>query len=133
MTTYLATLPAFLQWWGLGAALTVLFASVYLLVTPQREIRLIRDGNVSASVSFCGALFGYVLPMASAIAHGVNVLDLIVWGLVAMAVQLLVYGLLRLWLRDLTASIEAGKLSVAILAASVSLAAGLLNAAAMTY
>jgi uncharacterized membrane protein YjfL (UPF0719 family) len=29
-----------------------------MLITPQHEIKLIREGNVNAAVCFCGALIG---------------------------------------------------------------------------
>jgi putative membrane protein len=133
MMEYLDALPSFFAYLGMGAALTALFLGVYLVVTPQRELGLIRTGNVSAALVMIGALFGYIVPLASAIAHSVSLLDLAIWGGVALMVQLVTYLLLRWWLHDLRAHIEADRVAVALLAASVSLAVGVLNAAAMTY
>jgi putative membrane protein len=133
MEKYLGTLPAFVEWWSLAVLLCCAYATVYLLVTPQHEIRLIREGNVSAAVCFSGALLGYVLPLASALVHGVDLIDFLVWGLVALAVQMLVYLLTRRLLPGLSAHIEADRLSVAILAAALALCGGILNAAAMVY
>jgi putative membrane protein len=133
MDKYLANLPAFIEWWSLAVLLTIAFATIYLWITPQHELRLIREGNASAAVCFCGALLGYVLPVASALAHGENLLDFLAWGLVALAVQLLVYFLMRLLIRDLTRHIEEDRTAVAILAAVISLCGGILNAAALVY
>lgn len=133
MEKYLGTLPSFIEWWSLAVLLCLLFATLYVWITPQRELTLIREGNSSAAVCFCGAMLGYVLPVASALAHGVNLADFCVWSLVALAVQLLVYFLMRLLIRGLTAHIESNRLSVAILAATISLCGGILNAAAMSY
>jgi putative membrane protein len=133
MDKYLAGLPAFVEWWSLGVVLTIAFATIYLWITPQHEMRLIREGNASAAVCFGGALLGYVLPLASALAHGENLLDFLLWSLVALAVQLLVYGLMRLLIPDLTRHIEEDRMAVAILAATISLCGGVLNAAAMVY
>jgi putative membrane protein len=133
MEKYLTNLPAFIEWWSLAALLTIAFAAIYLWITPQDEMRLIRAGNASAAVCFCGALLGYVLPEASALAHGENLLDFLVWGVVALVVQLLVYFLMRLLIRDLTRHIEEDRMAVAILAAAISLCGGILNAAAIVY
>jgi len=133
MLDYLSTLPAFLGSWLSGIALAVVFVLVYIGLTPHREIALVRAGNLCASLCLCGALLGFVLPVASAIAHSVNLLDQAIWGGVALMTQLIVYLLLRLLIRDLTTQIEADRASVGLLAATVSISAGLINAAAMTY
>lgn len=133
MDKYLSNLPAFVEWWSLAVLLTIAFATIYLWITPQRELHLIHQGNASAAVCFGGALLGYVLPVGSALAHGENLLDFLLWGLVALAVQLLVYGLMRLLVRDLTRHVEEDRMAVAILAAVISLCGGILNAAAMVY
>ena len=71
--------------------------------------------------------------MGSALAHGDNLLDFFLWGLVALVVQLLVYLMMRLLIRDLTHHIEADRVSVAIFSATISVCGGILNAAAMAY
>jgi putative membrane protein len=94
---------------------------------------LIRRGNVSASILFGGTLLGFALPLASAMAHSVNLLDLAIWGAIAGIVQGIASLILRVLIRDLYAHIEADRVSVAITMASLKLAMGLLNAAAVVY
>lgn len=133
MAASLSTLPAFLAYFGVGLGLLALFVACYVAFTPVREFRLIRAGNVSAAVSLGGAVMGFVLPLASAIAHSVSLVDLAIWGGIALAVQLLAFSVLRVLLRELPAQIEADRLSMALLAALVSIAVGVLDAAAMSY
>lgn len=133
MDKYLHNLPAFIEWWSLAVLLCFAFTVVYVFITPQAEMRLIRQGNTSAAVCFCGALLGYVLPLASALIHGETLLDFLLWGLVALVVQVVVYFLMRLLVRNLTSYIEEDRIAVAILAATISLCGGILNAAAMVY
>lgn len=133
MLRYLSTLPAFLAWWSTGLALLLSFAALYVLITPQRELRLIAGGNLAAAMCLCGALVGMALPVASAMAHGVDLVDLAVWGFVALFVQLAVLGLLRLAVRGLTAYIEADNRAVALLVATLCAVAGLIDAAAMSW
>ncbi|HZP68255.1 MAG TPA: DUF350 domain-containing protein [Rudaea sp.] len=133
MLDYLATVPNFLLYLGTSGLLLVAFMTAYALATPQHELPLIRQGNVSASVVFGGTLLGFALPLASAMAHSVNLVDLALWGGIAGLVQGIASLVLRLVIRDLRAHIEADRVSVAIAMASLKLATGLLNAAAVVY
>lgn len=129
----LFTLPAFVAYLALGVFYFVAFVVTYIWITPQREMALIREGNLSAAISLGGAAIGFVQPLASAIAHSVSLVDLALWGLVAWVVQLLTHFVLRLIVRDLRARIEADVRSVALFVAVVAVCVGTLNAAAMTY
>ena len=133
MLEYVATLPDFLAYLALSIVLLVAFVTAYVLVTPQHELPLIRQGNVSASIVFGGTLLGFALPLASAVAHSVSMIDLLLWGAIAGVVQGIASLLLRLVIRDLRAHIEGDRVSVAITMASLKLAMGLLNAAAIVY
>lgn len=129
---YLATLPAFLTWFPISAALLALFGAIYLRITPWHELRLIRAGNAAAAASFAGALLGYALVLASVLAHAVSRGDLLTWGLIGLIVQVLAFYLARLLLgADLTRRMEAGQVSSGLFLGVVSLAAGVLNAATM--
>jgi len=132
MHEYLSTLPNFLMYLGLSVLLLGVFMGLYLVITPQHELRLIHHGNISASIVLTGTLLGFALPVASAMAHSVALLDLALWGAVAGVVQLLTYLVLRMLIPDLRQQIEADRVSVAILLAGLTLCMGLLNAAAMT-
>jgi len=72
--------PLFLLYFATSVALLVLFVAIYMRVMPHRELALIREGNVAAALSLSGALIGFVLPLASAVAHSVNPVDMVVWG-----------------------------------------------------
>jgi putative membrane protein len=130
---YLNTLPAFLAFFAAALALLALFLAVYALVTPHRELRLIRDGNLAAALSTAGALLGFVIPLASVIENSISLIDMTVWGLVAMAVQVLTFLAARLLLPGLVRQIEEGRLAPAVALATLSLAVGMLNAACVTY
>lgn len=129
----LAGLPAFLVYFATGLGLLALFAMVYGWITPYRETALIRQGNVAASISLAGALVGFVLPLASAIAHSVNLLDMLVWAVIALIAQVVVYAVVARILPHFAEAIEAGRIAPATLLAAMAVAVGLLNAAALTY
>ena len=131
--TGLAALPAFLAYFGLSLGLVAVFLAVYTRLTPHDEWALLRRGNTAAALSLAGATLGFCLPLASAVAHSVNLADMLVWALVALAVQLLWFAALRLFLPDLCETIARGDPAGAVAVAAGSVAVGLLNAACLTY
>jgi putative membrane protein len=132
VTNYLATLPAFLTWFPISALLMAVFAAIYLRVTPWPELRLIRAGNAAAAASFSGALLGYALVLASVLAHAVSRGDLLVWGVIGLAVQVLAFFVARLLLGpELTRRMEEGQVASGLFLGVISLTAGMLNAASM--
>jgi putative membrane protein len=58
---------------------------------------------------------------------------MLVWGVVAMIVQLAIYALARITQPQLATAITEDRVSVAIVLAGVSLGVGVLNAACMTF
>jgi putative membrane protein len=123
----------FLIYLGIAAVLLASFVAIYVRITPYREIMLIREGNVAAACSLSGTIIGMVLPLASALEYSVNLIDLAVWGTIALAVQLIVFIIARIALPNIVIDIPAGKQASGIFLGAISVAAGLLNAAAMTY
>ena len=130
---YLATLPNFLIYFVASLALTVIFLMVYMRVTPYREWALIRAGNNAAAVSLSGAALGFILPLASAITHSVSWLDMVVWSVVAMIVQLATYLVARVLKPELNDAIAAGTTAPAISLAAMSVGVGILNAACLSW
>jgi len=129
----LSGLIPFLAYFGGGTVLLLLFSFVYLRVTPYPEIELVRQGKTAPAISFGGALIGFVCPLYSAISHSVNLVDMIIWALVALVVQIVVFVVLRIMFSRLIDDIAEDRIGPAVFLAFVSVAAGLINAASMTY
>jgi len=127
----LSTFPNFVVYFTLGGVLTALFVLLYAELTPHREITLIRDGNSAAAIALVGALLGFVAPLASVIAHSAALIDVVVWGIVALVVQLAGFLLARMLLPHLPQAIADGNIAGAVLLAGISLALGILTAACM--
>lgn len=124
---------SFLIYFAAAVVAEAVFIILYMAVTPHHEAALIRAGNTAAAVSLGGAVLGFTLPLASAIANSVSLLDMAVWSAVALVVQLSVFLLASLFLRGLSRRIEEGNLAAGVTLAVGSLAIGVLNAASMTY
>ncbi len=127
---YLTELPQFLALLGMGVLLLGVFYSLYTFLTPHSELALIFEGNTAAAIMLAGAMLGFALPVAVSLAHSSSVMALAQWGASAMVVQLAAYAALRLLHRGLHTAIEQNRVSIALWAATMSLALGMLNAGA---
>jgi len=127
------TLPNFIIYICVAVGLLAAFTVLYLWITPYAELALIRRGNAAAAVNFGASVMGFTLPLASVIAHAVNILDVVLWSGVAAVVQIAAHFLVRALIPGFGERIEDGNVAAATLAATVSLSLGVLNAACMTY
>jgi putative membrane protein len=123
----------FLIYLGVALALLTVFVWIYDKITPYNELELIRDGNTAAAIAYSGAIIGLALPVASAVAHSVNPVDMVIWGVLALAVQVLVYFLVRRLIPHLNERIPQNTVAPALLLAAISISAGIINAACLTY
>jgi putative membrane protein len=133
VTSSLAGLTDFLIFFVLAVGLVGLYLAVYTLATMHNEFALIRENVISAATALGFSLVGFALPLASAIVHAQTIVDCLVWGLVALAVQILVYWLVRIVMPNLSGRIAAGEMAAALFLGASSLTAGIINAAAMTF
>ncbi len=131
--TSLVTLPGFLAYFATGLLLLVAAMAAYVRITPLDELGMIRAGNPAAAITLGGALLGFAMPIASAFAHSVNLVDALVWSLVALAVQVGVFfAVSRLLGAEWRGALDRGETAGATLKAAVAVAVGLLNAACLT-
>ena len=126
-------LDEFLVYFTMCIGFVLVFLTIYVHITPYREITLIRQGNAAAAASLSGTLIGFVLPLAAAVEHSVNPFDLAIWATIALVVQLLVYLATRVVLPDIGRDIPAGKVASGVFLGALSAGAGILNAASMSY
>ena len=129
---FLANLSEFLLFFVAAAALTLIFVVLYTRVTRHNELALIKKNSTAAALAFSGSLIGFALPLASTMINSVTVVEMVLWGLVALIVQVLVYLVIRLPMPRISERIEADEMAAGIWLGSCSIVAGILNAAAMT-
>ena len=123
----------FLVYLGVSLAYLAVFVAIYIRITPYREMQLIREGNMAASFSLSGAILGFIVPLASAIQHSVSLVDMAIWGLIAMIVQIAAFVVVKVLIPSITEDIPANKGAAGFFLGSLSLGVGLLNAACMSY
>jgi putative membrane protein len=125
-------LPWFFAYLGTAVGLTLIYLVIYMWVTPHSEIKLIRENNLAASLACAGSLIGFCLPLASSIAHSGVLMDCVVWGVIALVVQIAIFFLVRLPIPKISERIENGETASGLWLGAASLAGGILNAASMT-
>ncbi len=132
-----------LQAWATGFPVTLLHvlvtlvilaagAAVYTLITPHKEVALVRDGNTAAAVSLGGVLVGLALPLAASLAASVSLPEIALWGATTVCVQLAVFRLADLALRDLSSRIARGEMAAAALLVGAKIATAVVLAAAVS-
>ena len=113
-------------------ALLAAFIVLYSALTAHHEMTLIRKGNSAAALSLGGAIVGFSLPVAKAVAQSVSLVDLVVWGAVAFVAQIVAYGATTVLVPHLRKTIVDDHVASGILLAALAIAIGMLNAASMT-
>ena len=128
----LAALPLYLQFLATTVLLLSAALTLYLFVTPYQEIRLIRQGNRAAAVSFGGTAIGMAIVLHSTASSTFEVRELFVWGGLGLVGQLLVYFVVSMLIPGLKAGINDDNLAYGILLGALSIAMGILNAGALS-
>jgi putative membrane protein len=128
----LSGLPAFLIYFIVALALVATYLYFYLWITPHDEFALVRADKPGAAISLGLSLIGFALPLTSSIAHSDNIVDMVIWGIIALIVQIAAYYLARIPIPDLSQRIASGEIAPAIWLGAASVTAGLVNAASMT-
>lgn len=128
----LTTVPYFSLYFLVALGLLFLFTTVYIYITPYREITLIRSGNTAAAISLGGSLLGFVLAISFVIVHSVSLIDLMIWGLIALSIQIIAYFTVCFIIKDINQSIEKGCIAHATFLAICSICLGILNGVCMT-
>ncbi|MGG5808268.1 DUF350 domain-containing protein [Falsiroseomonas sp. CW058] len=124
-------LPVLLLQFAVTLALHGLGVALYMLLTPFHEFRLVRAGNVAAGIALAGTLVAIAIPLAATLASSLVTLDILLWGLVALALQLLAFIVASRLIPGLRGMIEADNPAAACVLVGVQLAVALLNAGAM--
>ena len=125
-------LPAFLSYFGTAMLLLLLFGFIYTRLTAHDEFELIRQGKPAAAIALGGSLLAFALPLCSAIVHSVSLIDFLIWGVIALVIQIATFFAVRVFLTNLSQRITNNEMSAGLFVALASLSVGAINAACMT-
>ena len=128
---FVEAFPRFLIWTASAGVMLVIASAIYVLLTPWKEFAEVRRGNTAAGLALGGAITGLALPMSSALASSVTLIDFAIWGVVALLLQLIVYRLVDLLLGGLPRRIEEDEAGAAVVLVAAKLASALILAAGL--
>lgn len=131
VTAFAAGFPLTLLHAAVTLLVLVLGVATYVLLTPHKEVQLIRDGNSAAAVSLAGIMVGLAIPLAVSLKASTSILEICIWGASTIVVQLGVFAVVDLLLKGLPQRIQEGEMSAAALLVGAKLATALILAAAV--
>lgn len=124
-------LPVLLLHLAVTTALLAAGVFCYMATTPFHEMELVRKGNTAAGLLIMGAILALAIPQAATLASSRSVADVLVWGVVALVLQIVAFAVASRLIRGLREMIEAGNVAAACLVVGIQLSLALLNAAGM--
>ena len=130
--SFFAGFPVLMLHSSVTLAILVVGVFVYIKITPYDDIALIKVGNTAAAVSLSGAIIGFAVPLAFAMASSITVYEILIWGPVTLLLQLVAYRITDAVLSDLPKRIVEGEIGPAIFLVSIKIAVAAINAAAVT-
>lgn len=131
LNAFVAGFPDFII--QLGAALGLFIASlvIYVIMTPHKELALIRAGNPSAALAFAGVIIGLAIPLGSCLAYAFGLLDLLIWGIITLLLQLIAFRFADMFLRGLPRRIAEGDVAAAVFLMSIKIGLALIISGAL--
>lgn len=117
---------------GVTLGLLAVGATLYAMLTPWKEISLIRDGNAAAAVAFAGVLIGLAIPLSVSLSVSTSIRDIVIWGVTSIVLQLAAFRVVDVLLTGLPQRIQEGEISAAVLLVGAKVATALILAAALT-
>ena len=123
--------PDILLMTGTAGILLLIASTIYILLTPWKELALVRGGNGAAGLALAGAIAGLAIPIASCLASSLTLIDLLLWGSVSLLLQLLTYRIVDMILRDIPERIQNDEAGAAIVLIAAKLSIAMLLAAGL--
>ena len=128
---FVSGFPEFIVMTLVAGGMLVLGSIIYVLLTPWKELALVRGGNGAAGLALAGAIMGLAMPLAACLASSAEIFDLIIWGVAALLMQLIAYRVVDMLLSGIPARIENDEAGAAIVLIAAKLAAAMLLSAGL--
>ena len=131
----------FLTYLVVSIPLLLIGIKIFMMQTPYNEMKMIQDAacceqsakdeaGIAIAHNLGGKIVGQALVMASAVFHAVSIGDLIIWGVIGIIFQVLVYyAFEKLTPFKVSEVLMKGNIAVGVFSARLSFATGLILAA----
>jgi len=131
LNSFVAGFPDFIIQLAVALGLFVASLVIYVLMTPHKELDLIRAGNPSAALAFGGVIVGLAIPLGACLAHSFGLIDLTIWAVVTLLLQIIAFRFADIFLRHLPRRIAEGDVAAAIFLMSIKIGLALIISGAI--
>jgi putative membrane protein len=131
LSAFVSGFPDFILQLAVALGLFISSLVIYVLMTPHKELALIRAGNPSAALAFGGVVIGLAIPLGSCLAYAFGLWDLVIWGVVTLLLQVLAFRFTDIFLRGLPRRIADGDVAAAVFLMSVKIGVALIISGAI--
>lgn len=108
---------------------------LFEITTKNKEFHLIFSGNRAAAFSLGGRIVGLAIVIQSSIANSISLIDMLIWGIIAIVFQILSFYLLE-WITptfNVTKAIDEDNIATGMLLFFISISIGFVLAGSLTY
>ncbi len=120
-----------------GVSLLLLFIGLLLfeVTTRNEKFKMIGQGNATAAMVIGGKLLGLAVVIGSAIAHSISLVDMMIWGVIGIVIQIIAHILaevltIRFSIKD---AIDKDNRAVGVFLLLMSVSIGWVIAQCLTY
>lgn len=114
------------------ASIYVIGLIIYIRLTPHKELQLIQQGNMAASVHFSALVITLALPLAACLINRFSLFDVAIWGTTSLFLQLFLFRLTDTIFRGMPDRIINNEVAPTLVLASFKLAGSIILAFAIS-
>ena len=103
----------------------------YVKLTPYRELELVQQGNMAAAITFSSLVVSLSLPLAACMVNRYNIAESVVWGVLSLLLQVLLFRVTDAIFKGMPERIENNEVPAATVFASFKIAGSILLAFAI--
>ena len=127
-----AGFPILISHFAMAVLILISGVLIYIKTTEWNDLKLIRMGNLAASISLGGAFISLSIPLSASLTTSLSLQSIIVWGFTAVIIQLICDRLAGLVIGDLRDRIEKNEISAAIFVLSIKVSVALINSSVIS-
>jgi putative membrane protein len=133
--TFLDLFLSTVSYIGLAVVMLIIGIFFFEVTTKNKEFTLIKNGNKAAVYAFGGRILGLAIVLYASISNSVNMLDMVIWGSIAIIIQIVLFYLAELLTPtfNITNAIDEDNQAVGLFLLFLSVSIGLIIAASLTY
>lgn len=129
---FITGFPRVMIYTGTAAGMLIAAIAIYITLTPWRELALVKDQNGAAGLALAGAIVGLAIPIAACLASSTSLVGLVLWGVVALLLQLVAYRITDMLLSDLPRRIREDQAGPAIVLVGAKIGSAVLLSAGVS-